>query len=395
VRYSYICSECEKSFAISRDLMVCPYCAELQKPNQPLRGVLEVRVEGKVSRDFDMFDLLPVERECFPPIPVGGTPLWTPLNLRTITGFSKLYIKDDSLNPTGSLKDRASFLVAAFAKREGLTSVVVASTGNAASSMAGVGASAGLKIKIFIPASAPQAKRVQALQYGAEVVLVDGNYDRAYELSMEYTKEHGGLNRNTAYNPLTIEGKKTAALEIYKQLGELPDFIFVPTGDGVIIGGMYKGFKDLLNLGLIETIPIMYAVQAEGSCAICRALETEVFNESYQSKTVADSIAVDIPRNGFFTLKFLKKYNGRGVTVRDGEIIAAQRMLASTTGLFAEPAGSAALAGFLKVKSNIPAGAKVVLLVTGNGLKDIDAAMRGVLSRDEISNVEGSISKSS
>jgi len=387
LRYSYICSECDRSFDISSDLMVCPHCSEEQKPNQPLRGVLEVHIEGKVERDFDIFDLLPVEREYFPPIPVGGTPLWTPLNLRRITGFSELYIKDDSLNPTGSLKDRASYLVAAFARREGLTKVVVASTGNAASSMAGVGAAADLKIRIFIPASAPQAKRVQALQYGAEVVLVDGNYDRAYELSMEYTREHGGLNRNTAYNPLTIEGKKTAALEIYKQLGEAPDFVFVPTGDGVIIGGMYKGFKDLLNLGLIEKIPIMYAVQAEGSCAICRALETKVFSESYQSKTVADSIAVDVPRNGFYALTYLEAYNGRGVTVEDGEIIAAQRMLASTTGLFAEPAASAALAGFLKEKGNIPTSAKVVLLVTGNGLKDIDAAMQGVLSRDKISNV--------
>jgi len=337
LRYSYICSECDRSFDISSDLMVCPHCSEEQKPNQPLRGVLEVHIEGKVERDFDIFDLLPVEREYFPPIPVGGTPLWTPLNLRRITGFSELYIKDDSLNPTGSLKDRASYLVAAFARREGLTKVVVASTGNAASSMAGVGAAADLKIRIFIPASAPQAKRVQALQYGAEVVLVDGNYDRAYELSMEYTREHGGLNS--------------------------------------------------LNLGLIEKIPIMYAVQAEGSCAICRALETKVFSESYQSKTVADSIAVDVPRNGFYALTYLEAYNGRGVTVEDGEIIAAQKMLASTTGLFAEPAASAALAGFLKEKGNIPTSAKVVLLVTGNGLKDIDAAMQGVLYRDEISNV--------
>jgi threonine synthase len=382
VRFSYACSECGRGYDIGADLMVCPHCAAEQKPNQPLRGVLEVRLEGEVKKDFDIFDLLPVEREYFPPIPVGNTPFWTPENLREITGFPGLFIKDDTLNPTGSLKDRASYLVAAFARREGLADVVVASTGNAASSMAGVGAAAGLNIRIFIPASAPQAKRVQALQYGAEVVLVEGNYDRAYELSMEYTREHGGLNRNTAYNPLTIEGKKTAALEIYRQLGAAPDHVFVPTGDGVIIGGMYKGFQDLLDLGLMDKMPVMHAVQAAGSCAICRALDGEGYSDSYTSQTVADSIAVDVPRNGFHALKYLKKYGGKGVTVDDGEILEAQRTLASTTGLFAEPAASAALAGFLRVKDSLPREAKVVLLITGNGLKDIDAAMRAVLPRD-------------
>jgi threonine synthase len=154
----------------------------------------------------------------------------------------------------------------------------------------------------------------------------------------------------------------------------------VPTGDGVIIGGVYKGFKDLLNLGLIDEMPIMYAVQAAGSCAICRALEGEGFSESYQSHTVADSIAVDVPRNGYYALKYLRACGGRGVLVEDGEILEAQQNLASSTGLFAEPAASAALAGFIKEKDNIPSSAKVVLLVTGNGLKDIDAAMQGVLS---------------
>ena len=252
----YICSECGCTYEISRHMMVCAQCSRKQDAAEPLRGVLEVGIEGKFKKDFDIFDFLPVEKEFFPPIPVGNTPLWTPLNLWEKTGFAGLYLKDDSLNPTGSLKDRASFLVAAFAVREKIKDVVVASTGNAASSMAGVGAAAALNIKIFIPASAPQAKRIQALQYGADVVLVDGNYDKAYELSMDYTREHGVLSRNTAFNPLTIEGKKTAALEIFQQLEGVPDFIFIPAGDGVILGGVYKGFKDLLNAGLINNMPI-------------------------------------------------------------------------------------------------------------------------------------------
>jgi len=380
--FYYTCIECGRSFAIRRDLMVCPECSLKQQPDEPLRGVLEVSFEGKFKEDFDIFDLLPVERKYFPPIPVGNTPLWTPFNLRKKTGFPELFIKDDSLNPTGSLKDRASFLVAAFAVREKIKDVVVASTGNAASSMAGIGAAAALHIKIFIPASAPRAKRVQALQYGAEVVSVDGNYDRAYDLSMEYIKEytktHGVLSRNTAYNPLTIEGKKTVVLEIFKQLKRVPDYLFVPTGDGVILGGVYKGLKDLLRAELIERIPTVYAVQAEGSSALSRAFKEGSFDKTYRSKTVADSIAVDIPRNGYYALKQLRAYSGRCVEVHDDAIISAQRELASTTGLFAEPAASAALAGFLKVKEEIPHDSTVVLLVTGSGLKDIDTAMKGI-----------------
>ena len=364
-------------------MMVCTQCSRKQYADEPLRGVLEVGIKGKFKKDFDVFDFLPVEKKHFPPIPVGNTPLWTPLNLRKKTGFDGLYLKDDSLNPTGSLKDRASFLVAAFAVREKIKDVVVASTGNAGSSMAGIGAAAALNIKIFIPASAPQAKRVQALQYGADVVLVDGNYDKAYELSMEYTREHGVLSRNTAHNPLTIEGKKTVALEIFQQMEGVPDFMFIPTGDGVILGGVYKGFKDLMNAGFSDKMPIIYAVQAEGSSAISIAFKEGNFNKSYQSKTIADSIAVDIPRNGYYALKHLKAYSGRCVVVKDTEIIKAQRELASTAGLFAEPAASATFAGFIKVKDDIPSGSRVVLLITGSGLKDINTAMQGVISQKE------------
>jgi threonine synthase len=381
MKYFYECSECGKHFEISPDLMVCPECSLKQQENKPLRGVLEVGFDGEISKDFDIFDLLPVEKKHFPPIPVGNTPLWTPRNLREKTGFDKLYIKDDSLNPTGSLKDRASFLVAAFALREKIPDVVVASTGNAASSMAGIGAAAGLNIKIFIPATAPQAKRIQALQYGAEVIEVDGTYDKAYELSLEYTKTHGGLNRNTAYNPLTIEGKKTAALEIYKQLRIVPDWIFVSVGDGVIIGGLYKGFQDLLHLGLVKRMPIICGVQSEGSNAISQAFREGDFKDSYSSSTVADSISVDVPRNGYYAVKCMHKYDGRCVEVTDQEILAAQRELASTTGLFAEPAASASVAGFLKEKNSIPHDETVVILVTGNGLKDIDAAKKGLSRR--------------
>ncbi len=378
-----------------------------------------MEVDGTVRSQAipDIHDCLPVERKYFPPIPVGHTPLWKPLNLREITGFPHLYIKDDTLNPTGSLKDRASYLVAAFALKHGIRRIVVASTGNAASSMAGVGAAAGLEVTIFMPRSAPPAKLVQALQYGAEVIRVDGNYDDAYDRSLEYSASWNGLDeisgetsdeisdevsgeamdeasskdsdvvsgktfalsRNTGYNPLTIEGKKTVSFEICSQLGQAVDYLFVPTGDGVILSGVYKGFRDLLKLGAIRRIPTIYAVQAEGSQALSRALESGGFRDApVSSATIADSIAVDVPRAGFYALKQLRSHNGRSVIVSDAAIIEAQKLLSSSTGLFAEPAASAALAGYLEVKDDLSRDARVVLLITGNGLKDIASAERGL-----------------
>ena len=164
-------------------------------------------------------------------------------------------MKDDGVNPTGSLKDRASFLVSAFAAKFGMREIVLASTGNAGSSMAGVGAAAGQQVTLFLPKAAPKAKLIQALQYGAKVFRVDGTYDDAYELSLAYTAKFGGLSRNTAYNPMTIEGKKTVSLEVFRQLGQIPDHLFVSVGDGCILSGVYKGFRDLRQLGMTIACP--------------------------------------------------------------------------------------------------------------------------------------------
>ncbi len=378
MRFWYVCSECGREFEITPELMVCPH--HEQRPDRPLRGVLEVRFDDEVAEKFrqslDIFDILPVPREFFPPIPVGNTPMWSPSNLRKRLGLPNLYLKDDTANPTGSLKDRASFLVSAFAKMHGVNDIVVASTGNAGSSMAGIGAAAGQKVTLFIPAAAPKAKLIQAFQYGAHVVRVDGNYDLAYDLSLEYSRRFGGMSRNTGYNPMTIEGKKTAAIEIFLQLGRrAPNFVFVPVGDGVIIAGVYKGFADLMRAGLIETMPTVFAVQAKGSNALCQAMEKGDF-EPVSAQTVADSISVDVPRNGYHALANLKRYGGRCVEVTDDEILEAQLLLSSTTGLFAEPAASASLAGLLKVRNSIDRDGTIVLLITGNGLKDIAAAQK-------------------
>ncbi|GAB6276810.1 MAG: threonine synthase [Rectinema sp.] len=405
-RWMYRCPTCGKTYPIEPGRYLCDECAKKQRPDEPLRGVLECAWEGEApARDSVP---LPVEDRFFPPIPVGQTPLWAPERLRSELGMPNLWLKDDTCNPSGSYKDRASWLVAAFARKFGIREIVLASTGNAASSMACIGAAADIKIRVYVPKSAPIAKRVQILQYGAELVEVDGTYDLAFDQSLAYSRVTGMLSRNTAYNPLTIEGKKTASFEIVRDLtrseragpedehrGEAsrgtsgaptaraahgylaPDHVFVPTGDGVIIAGVIRGFEDLVKLGWIERMPTVWAAQAEGSCAIARALETGIF-EPRPSSTIADSISVDIPRNGYFALDRLRRHSGRAVVVNDGEILAAQRRLSRSSGLFAEPSSACAFAGFLKVKEQLGAEASVVVMLTGSGLKDIKSAAKAV-----------------
>lgn len=383
MEFNYRCSVCNAYYDIAPDLTVCPVCSTHQQPDQPLTGVLEVELHGSANASFDIPELLPVEPLYFPPIPVGGTPLWEPTNLRQSSGFKRLYIKDDGANPTSSFKDRASYLVSAAAKKFGIADITLASTGNAGSSMAGIGAAAGQRITLFLPESAPSAKLVQALQYGARVYRVNGNYDMAYDLSLEFSTRKGGMNRNTAYNPLTIEGKKTVSLELFKQLGQAPDVLLVAVGDGCIISGVYKGFRDLMQLGLIPSIPTIIGVQAKTSDALFRAFNTGVF-DSRPTSTVADSICVDVPRNGVHALAQLKRFDGEMITVSDDDIIAGQASLSSAVGLFAEPAGATAFAGFMKAKSNLDPDAVTVILATGNGLKDSASAALGIQVPDTL-----------
>jgi threonine synthase len=378
MQFNYVCSQCGKNYAIDPHLMVCPRCTRQQAVDQPLAGILEVALKGQAAPDFDIHELLPVERRYFPPIPVGNTPLWRPQRLRKSLGFTALYIKDDGANPTSSFKDRASFLVSAMAKKFGIDQIVLASTGNAGSSMAGVGAAAGQTVTLFLPKDAPPAKLIQALQYGSTVHRVDGSYDMAYDLSMAYARRKQAMSRNTAHNPMTIEGKKSVSLELYHQLdGTAPDYLFVATGDGCILSGVYKGFRDLKQVGLITRMPVVFSVQAKGSDALYRAFQNGRF-EKRPTQTIADSICVAVPRNGLHALAQLKRFGGEVVTVSDERIIAAQAQLSSSTGLFTEPAGAAAFAGLLKVKADLAEDATIVILATGNGLKDSPAASKGI-----------------
>jgi threonine synthase len=388
MQWRYRCPVCGRTYPIEPGRYLCDVCAKEQRTDEPLRGVLECTWEGSEPERGTI--PLPVQDRFFPSIPVGKTPLWAPERLRAELDMPHLWLKDDTCNPSGSYKDRASWLVAAFARKFGLEEIVLASTGNAASSMACIGAAAGIKIKVFVPKAAPIAKRVQILQYGAELVEVDGTYDLAFDQSLSYSKATGMLSRNTAYNPLTIEGKKTASFEIARDLakGEMtatergaphykaPDHIFVPTGDGVIIAGVIRGFEDLISFGWIDHMPTIWATQAEGSSAIARALSSGRF-DTIPSNTIADSISVDIPRNGYFALDKLRLHSGRAVVVSDEEILSAQLSLSRGSGLFAEPSSACAYAGFLKARPELDPAARVVVMLTGSGLKDIKSAALG------------------
>jgi threonine synthase len=383
--FSYRCTDCGRQFSRDEVRYLCPECGRTYRPGIPLPGVLEAVFDYGLIRarfhpdrpDWSLF--CPVETAFHPPLPVGNTPMGRLEGLGAELGLGTLWVKNDGLNPSGSLKDRASFLVAAEARRLGMDLVVAASTGNAASALAAVCASAGLRALIFVPEKAPRAKLVQMVLYGATVVPVKGTYDDAFRLSLEYTERRGGLNRNTAYHPLTIEGKKTAGLEIWAQAGfQVPDAILVSVGDGVILGGVHKAFLDLQRAGLIDRLPRLIGVQAETSDAIHRYVETGVYSDAPNPSTRADSISVTCPSNAHGARRAIRESEGLTLTVTDEEILSAQALLASRSGIFTEPAGAAAMAGLLKLQASsraLPAGTRAVILATGNGLKDVDAPL--------------------
>lgn len=383
--FVYKCSICKREYRRDEVRYLCPVCSIEYKIGMPLKGVLTVEFDynhikrrfSKKNPDFSLFSA--VEKRYFPNFPVGNTPLIKSSYISRLLGVENILIKYDGLNPTGSLKDRASFLVVAEANRIKEEKIVCASTGNAASALAGVCASAKKKAIIFVPKTAPKAKLVQIILYGAEIILVDGTYDDAFAMSLRFTERRGGLNRNTAYHPLTIEGKKTVSLEIFNQMNfSVPDVVIVPVGDGVIISGVYKGFYDLKRAGLIKKMPILISVQAKTSNAINRFIRSNTYSDYKNPKTIADSISVSIPSNAYMAKMAVENTEGLTVDVSDNEILKAQKILASTTGIFAEPAASASLAGAIKLKNELKKYKKILLLITGNGLKDIDAPLKNI-----------------
>jgi len=381
------CLLCGTEYSPDEVEYTCPKCGN--------DGILEViydyeEIKKHFSKDslknniiFDMWrymPLLPVnDTSKISPLKVGWTPLYESERIRKDLGLNYFWIKDDGRNPTASLKDRASAIAVVKAQELGETILTCASTGNAASSLAGACASLGLKSYIFVPKTAPRAKIAQLLVFGSNVLAINGTYDQAFDLSIKATEEFGWYNRNTAFNPYMVEGKKTVALEIIEQMNfEVPDYIFVPVGDGCIISGVAKGYKDMFSLGFIDKTPKLVTVQAEGCNPIVQAVNGDGTVNFVEPHTIADSIAVGIPRNRTMAIRDVRESKGFGISVSDEEILDAIRYLGSVQGIFAEPAGATGFAGFLKSLKQgvISKNDKIVVLVTGNGLKDVESAIR-------------------
>jgi threonine synthase len=329
--------------------------------------------------------LLPVEPAApTPPLAVGWTPLYKAPKLAAGLGLKKVWVKDEGCQPTGSFKDRASAVAVVKGREKRAEVITTASTGNAAAAVSGLCASIQQPNVIFVPESAPEAKIGQLLVFGSFVFLVKGTYSDAFELCLQASKEYGWYNRNTGYNPYMTEGKKTAAYEICEQLGwRAPDRIFVSVGDGCIIGGLHKGFKDLLSLGWIHKMPRLMGIQAEGSDYMYQAWkkgENILTKPPIHPHTIADSISTGLPRDRLKALTAVKETDGAFLRVTDNEILTAIPALARGIGVFAEPAAAAAYAGLVVAANQglISADEEVVVLSTGSGLKDIAGAMKSV-----------------
>ncbi|MBN1305259.1 MAG: threonine synthase [Anaerolineales bacterium] len=396
----YQCSLCGTKFLPGQASYTCPRDGGnldiildyeyLKKKYQP--EDISCRSECSLWRYLPLLPVQDIEPGETPFHAAGWTPVFSLPGLAGELNLSALWVKDESRNPTASFKDRASAVVAARAREIKAEIIVTASTGNAGAALAGMSAAIGQKAVIFAPKAAPAAKVAQLLVFGAKVILVDGTYDDAFDLSIKASKEFGWYCRNTGYNPFTAEGKKTAAFEIWEQVLKQNMFVsavtdrparltvFVSVGDGNIISGLHKGFKDLQALGWIEIIPRIIGVQAEGSAAISNAFKAgdeKIIPVS--AKTLADSISVDLPRDGVRAVRAARETNGTYLTVSDVEILQGIAKLGQA-GIFAEPAGAAAYAGLVKAAHEGIVGSEdsVIMINTGSGLKDVQAAMMAV-----------------
>ena len=385
-----VCIVCGRSYPPG-DHQTCGVCGP--------EGILDARYdydaamavltpETLADRSQDMWrylELLPVpEGIRRPDLQVGWTPMREAPRLAAAVGVRRLFLKDEGRNPTSSFKDRASAVGVAKALEFGYQAIACASTGNAASSLAGMAASVGLPAFIFVPERAPEPKVAQLLMFGATVFRVRGTYEQAFELCRAACERFRWYNRNSGTNPYLVEGKKTAGLEIAEQFsgsavlgGALPDWVAVSVGDGCTIGGIAKGLHEFKRLGLAHVMPRMLGIQAEGASPILRAFEAKADVVPSGAATVADSIAVGTPRNWRRALAWVRASRGAMIAVPDDAILAAMRETASLGAVFAEPAAAAAVAGLRKAVAAriVPANATALAVITGNGLKDVRAAM--------------------
>ena len=386
------CIHCGKLYAMTEVNYYCRACGYedgiLDVEYDYLAVAAEMNPEALARSDvFSMWrylPLLPVEDTSkIQHLQVGWTPLYDAVKLAGELGVARLFVKDEGRNPTASFKDRASAMGVVKALEKGASRITCASTGNAASSLAGFAAAAGLPATIFVPERAPQAKVAQLLVFGAQVFAVRGTYDQAWELCMEAAAEFGWYNRNCAINSYLIEGKKTVSIELVDQLmmqyaGTETDWVVVTVGDGCTVGGVWKGLVEMHKLGFLKQLPKILGVQADGCRPFLTAWQDKAALRPTEANTLADSIAVGHPRNFRKGMKAIVESGGAFISVPDEEILWSINTLARKAAVFGEPAGVAGVAGVRKAvrQGLIGPHETVALLVTGNGLKDIQSAVK-------------------
>ncbi len=340
---------------------------------EPLRGPILHPDTGKGIWAFE--DLLPVEAYA-PRITLGEghTPLLESPALASAVGMESLWIKDESQNPTGSFKDRIAAMVIAKAQEARAETLILVSSGNMASAVSAYGALAGLEVVVIVSPGVSRERCVHIAVYGARVIRVNGTSADRLNLCLEAAECFGWYNATSPHNPYGPHGSKTISYELHRQAGEAGfDWVFSPVGFGCNIVGNWKGYEDLLRLGLITRMPRFAAVQAEGSPSLVRAFEqglTEAFPGPQD--TIAGGLSQVVTPNSILALKALRCSKGTAVTVKDEEMLSAVLLLARKAGIYAEPSGAAALAGLRKMvqKGSVKSSDRVAVLVSGSGLKD-------------------------
>lgn len=335
--------------------------------------------------------LLPIDPEkTLPPLAVGFSPLHEAPRMAKELNVARMFVKNDGVLPTGSLKDRASYVGVTRAVQSNRTAIAAASTGNAGTSLAGIAASVGLPANIFVPASAPEAKIAQLCIFGARLFLVKANYDRTYDLCQEAVARFGWYDRSAAVNPYLVEGKKTVGHEIAEQMFPhgMPDWVAMSVGDGCSIAGCWKGLHEMKLLGVSDRVPKMLGVQARGANVLTRtfAAGDEKITRMEDANTLADSINVGMPRNPLKALRAVRASGGEFVDVEDPAILEWIPKTARLSGVFAEPTAIAAVAGVAVARARgiIRAEESVLVVLTGTGLKDIRTAMRSTVAPQPI-----------
>ncbi|MCH7522228.1 MAG: threonine synthase [Chloroflexi bacterium] len=375
------CRECGRVYPLD-PMHVCEFCfgpLEVFYDYEALRRTLtRERIERGPLSMWRYADLLPVTAEAAVDIGTGYTPLIRASHLGRLLGLERLYVKNDCQNPTWSFKDRVVSLAVTKAREFEFDTLACASTGNLANSVAAHAARAGMDAIVFIPADLEQGKIVGSSVYGPTLVAVDGSYDEVNRLCSELSDKYPWAFVNINMRPYYAEGSKTLAFEVCEQLGwRSPDHCIVPLASGSLYNKIYKGLKELAWLGLVEWRGTrMSGAQAAGCSPIVEAWERQSFDIKPQKpNTIAKSLAIGNPADGYYALKVMSQSGGQGVAVSDDEVVEGIKLLAETEGIFAETAGGVVIAGLRRLVEQglIDPEELVVAFITGAGLKTQEA----------------------